>query len=80
MDTPLVIIAVAANETRAIKGREDSMMNMKGTREVARASDDSEKILRERNVRANGPRYVGVDVAESIGVVSCSIDADLEVL
>jgi hypothetical protein len=55
VDTPDVASAVVASATRAVDGREDSTMNMKGERELASASEDREKILRRRKVRVKGP-------------------------
>ena len=55
VDTPEVASAVVASAARAVDGREDSTMNMKGERELASASEEREKILRRRNVRVRGP-------------------------
>ena len=55
VDTPEVASAVVASATRAVDGREDSTMNMKGERELASASEEREKILRRRKVCVRGP-------------------------
>lgn len=55
VDTPEVASAVVASATRAVDGREDSTMNMRGERELASASEEREKILRRRKVCVKGP-------------------------
>lgn len=55
VDTPDVASAVVASATRAVDGREDSTMNMRGERELASASEEREKILRRRKVCVRGP-------------------------
>jgi len=55
VDRPDVASAVVASAARAVDGRDDSTMNMKGERELASASEERENILRRRNVRVRGP-------------------------
>ncbi len=55
VDTPDVASAVVASAARAVDGREDSTMNMKGERELASTSEEREKILRRRKVCVSGP-------------------------
>lgn len=55
VDTPDVASAVVASAARAVDGREDSTMNMRGESELANASDEREKILRRRKVCVRGP-------------------------
>lgn len=55
VDTPDVASAVVASATRAVDGREDSTMNMKGESELASASEERENILRRRKVCVRGP-------------------------
>jgi hypothetical protein len=55
VDTPDVASAVVASAARAVDGREDSTINMRGESELASASEEREKILRRRNVCVRGP-------------------------
>ena len=78
VDTPDVASAVVASAARAVDGREDSTMNMKGERELASASEEREKILRRRKVRVRGPTYITDDDDE--GYASASDAAPASVL
>lgn len=54
---PDVPTAIDATASRAAVGRFDSINNMKGANVHESVRDDKEKILRRRNVEANGPLY-----------------------